>query len=435
MILHLIGSTNGSTTDAGSVFRRITSGQSSPIDSTCSNSYITGPIIALRLLVLVLRGADSDPDAPLPVRHGMRLNTAFPQITLLLLALLALLAACGKEPVAPEPTRPVLTRVLGESAGDEFLDYSGEVRSRYEIPLAFRIPGKISARLVDTGAVVKAGEVLARLDPADTTLAATAASAQLDLAAADLGRFRNLHARNFVSQAALDAQETRFRAALAQAELARNQTAYTVLRAEQAGIVGFVTAEVGQVVAAGQTVMRLARADTLEVAISIPETHMPELRALRSAEVSLWAENEAIYLGTLREVSAVADPVTRSYAARVSIHHPDARVLLGMTARVHFHRPDGKAHLTVPLTAIFQHAGQPALWVVSAEQTVTLRPVAIARYREDAAVLDSGVQAGERIVVAGVHKLSSGEHVKVIEQAPRFDEPLPKKDRQGTSRR
>lgn len=435
MILHLIGSTNGSTTDAGSVFRRITSGQSSPIDSTCSNSYITGPIIALRLLVLVLRGADSDPDAPLPVRHGMRLNTAFPQNTLLLLALLALLAACGKEPVAPEPTRPVLTRVLGESAGDEFLDYSGEVRSRYEIPLAFRIPGKISARLVDTGAVVKAGEVLARLDPADTTLAATAASAQLDLAAADLGRFRNLHARNFVSQAALDAQETRFRAALAQAELARNQTAYTVLRAEQAGIVGFVTAEVGQVVAAGQTVMRLARADTLEVAISIPETHMPELRALRSAEVSLWAENEAIYLGTLREVSAVADPVTRSYAARVSIHHPDARVLLGMTARVHFHRPDEKARLTVPLSAIFQHAGQPALWVVSAEKTVTLRPVAIARYREDAAVLDSGVQAGERIVVAGVHKLSSGEHVKVIEQAPRFDEPLPEKDRQGTYRR
>ncbi len=89
----------------------------------------------------------------------------------------------------------------------------------------------------------------------------------------------------------------------------------------------------------------------------------------------------------------------------------------------------------VPLTAIFQHAGQPALWVVSAEQTVTLRPVAIARYREDTAVLDSGVQAGERIVVAGVHKLSSGEHVKVIEPAPRFDEPLPEKDRQGTARR
>lgn len=361
----------------------------------------------------------------------MRLNTAFPQNTLLLLALLA---ACGKEPVAPEPARPVLTRVLGESSGDESLNYSGEVRSRYEIPLAFRIPGKITARLVDTGAVVKAGEVLARLDPADTALAAAAASAQLDLAAADLGRFRNLHAMNFVSQAALEAKETSFRAAQVQAELARNQTAYTVLKAEQAGVVGLVMAEVGQVVAAGQTVMRLARADTLEVAISIPEARMPELRSLRSAEVRLWADNDASYPGTLREVSAVADPISRSYAARVSIHHPDARVLLGMTARVHFHRPDGRARLTVPLTAIFQHAGQPALWVVSAEQTVTLRPVTIARYRDDTAVLDSGVQAGERIVVAGVHKLSGGEQVKVIEQAPRFDEPQPAKDRSGISR-
>ncbi|MEF8769785.1 MAG: efflux RND transporter periplasmic adaptor subunit [Candidatus Accumulibacter phosphatis] len=364
----------------------------------------------------------------------MRLNTAFPR-NILLLALFALPTACGKQPAVPEPARPVLTQVLGKSAGDEVLAYSGEVRSRYEIPLAFRIPGKITARLVDAGSMVKAGEVLARLDPADSTLSAAAASAQLDLAAADLDRFRNLHARNFVSQAALDAKETSFKAAQVQAELARNQTAYTILKAEQAGVIGLVTAEVGQVVAAGQTVMRLARADTLEVAISIPEARMPELRALRSAAVSLWADHEASYPGTLREVSAVADPVTRTYAARVSIHHPDARVLLGMTAKVHFHRPQERARLTVPLTAIFQHAGHPALWVVSADQTVALRPVVLASYREDTAVLDSGVQTGERIVVAGVHKLSSGEHVQVIEQAPRFDETLPEKDRQGTSGR
>ena len=142
---------------------------------------------------------------------------------LLALPLLALLVACGKVPAPPEPPRPVLTRVLGDTAGDETLTYSGEVRSRYETPLAFRIPGKITARLVDAGAVVKAGQVLATIDPADSALSAAAAAAQLDLAAADLQRSRHLREKNFVSQAALDARETSYKAAKAQADLARNQ--------------------------------------------------------------------------------------------------------------------------------------------------------------------------------------------------------------------
>jgi multidrug efflux system membrane fusion protein len=344
------------------------------------------------------------------------------------LPLLLLLGACGKAPLPPEPARPVLTHVVGDNAGDELLSFSGEVRSRYETPLAFRIAGKITARLVDSGAVVKAGQVLARLDPADAMLSAAAAAAQLELAEADLRRFRNLQAKHFVSQAALDTRETAFKAAQAQADLAHNQSSYTVLRAEQAGIVGLVAVEVGQVVAAGQTVMRLARADTLEVAIAIPESRMTELRALGAATVELWADRQASYAGLLREVSPVADPVTRTYAARVSIRHPDARVLLGMTATVRFLRHDGNTRLTVPLTAIFQHQGGPALWVVGSDQTVVLRPVSVAAYREDTAVLDDGVQAGERIVVAGVHKLSSGEQVRVIDPAKPLAEPQSQSD-------
>ncbi len=181
--------------------------------------------------------------------------------------------------------------------------------------------------------------MLARLDPADTALSAAAADAQLELAEADLRRFRNLRQKNFVSQAALEARETAFRSAQAQADLARNQASYAVLRADQAGVVGQVAAEVGQVVAAGQTVMRLARADTLEVAIAIPEIRMPELRTLGEARVSLWADSQAGYRGRLRELSPVADPVTRTYAARVSIDDADARVLLGMTATVRFPAP------------------------------------------------------------------------------------------------
>ena len=143
---------------------------------------------------------------------------------LLVLPLLVLLTGCGKIPALPEAPRPVLTQVLGETAGDEMLTYSGEVRSRFETPLAFRIPGKITARMVDSGARVKAGDVLARLDASDTALSLASASAQLELADADLRRFRNLREKNFVSQAALEAKETGFKAAQAQADLARNQS-------------------------------------------------------------------------------------------------------------------------------------------------------------------------------------------------------------------
>lgn len=350
----------------------------------------------------------------------MLLNGFSPNVRRLLFALpaLALLSACGKDVPPPEPLRPVLTRVLGDTAGGEAVTYSGEVRSRYETQLGFRIPGKISARLVDAGALVKPGDVLAKLDPADTALSAASADAQLALADAEAKRYRELRTKNFVSQAALDGKETAFKAALAQANLAHNQSAYTVLKAEQAGIVGVVSGEVGQVVSAGQVVFRVSRPDTLEVAVSIPEVRMPEVHALSDAEITLWTDDKAKYRGVLRELSAVADPTTRTFAARVSIVEPDARVLLGMTANVHFRRAGGSdSRLAVPLTAIFQKDGKPALWVVRPDQTVELRPVTVASYGETAAALaaDAGVKAGERIVIAGVHKLTAGEKVKVAE--------------------
>ena len=337
----------------------------------------------------------------------------------LVLAALFLVTACSKSPLPPEPLRPVLTVVIGERADERAATYSGEVRSRYETPLAFRIGGKIAARLVDVGASVKAGDVLARLDPADSALSASAANAQLDLASADLARYRELRSKNFVSQAALDAKETSFKSAKAQAELARNQRDYTVLRADHAGVVEAVAAEVGQVVAAGQTVVRLAHTDALEVAVSIPESRLPE--RLRDAEITLWADERASYRGVLRELSPVADAATRTYAARVTLLKPDSRVQLGMTAKVRF--VDGQASaqaapLAVPLTAIFQQDGQPALWVVGADQTLALRPVAVAAYGEQRAVIASGVTAGERIVVAGVHKLTAGEKIRPVEQQP-----------------
>ena len=149
--------------------------------------------------------------------------------------------------------------------------------------------------------------------------------------------------------------------------------------------------------------------------MAIPEARVAEVRALGDAEITLWTDAKARYKGVLRELSPAADPATRTFAARVSFVAPDARVLLGMTANVHFKRADSSNRLTVPLTAIFQNDGKPALWVVNADQTVVLRKVDIASYGERTATLaaTSNVHAGERIVVAGVHKLNVGEKIRL----------------------
>ena len=344
----------------------------------------------------------------------------------LLLAALFLVVGCSKPAAPPEPLRPVLTQIVGAAAENATATYAGEVRSRYETPLAFRVSGKITARLVDAGASVKAGEVLMRLDPVDTSLTAATAKAQFDLAKADVERYRELRSKNFVSQAVLDAKETAYRAAKAQADLAANQSAYTVLRADHDGVVAQVAAEVGQVVSAGQPVLRLARTNALEVAFAVPETRAQAVRSLKAAEVSLWADGGRRYGATLRELSAVADPLTRTYAARVAILEPDEHVMLGMTASVIFPGETGgvgasgsTSRISVPLTAIFQREGKPALWVVAADQTISLRPIKVAAYGEVTAVLESGVAVGERIVVAGVHKLTAGEKVKAVDQLPK----------------
>lgn len=347
------------------------------------------------------------------------MNTTIRHRSLLALFALLLMAACEKSVPPPEPPRPVLTSTIGATQDEETSTYSGEVRSRYESQLGFRVPGKITVRLVDSGTVVKAGDVLARLDPTDAGLSATAAKAQLELADAELRRYRELRAKNFVSSSALDAKETAFKAARAQAELAVNQSAYTVLRADQAGVVESVAAEAGQVVAAGQAVLRLARPDELEVSIAVPESRRATLHLQQTATIRLWSDPQASYKGTVRELSPVADAATRTYAARVSILQPDAKIALGMTANVALSDDassgEGEAKLRVPLTAIFQYEGKPALWVVQADQSLALKPVAVAAYTEKEAVLSGGVALGERYVVAGVHKLAVGEKIKAVD--------------------
>lgn len=333
--------------------------------------------------------------------------------TLPLLALAALFSACNKQAAPPAPAaRPVLTQIVGEQAGPASREYSGEVRARDEAALAFRVGGKLVERKVEAGEKVRAGQLLARLDAADTGWQAGAAEAQFRQSSAEIKRYRELHAKGFVSQAALDAKEAAFKAAEAQAGLARNQADYTRLYADHDGVIAATLAEAGQVLAAGQPVLRLARAGAREVAVAIPEAQFAQRKLGEKVRVTLLADG-ATFDGQLRELSQAADPASRSYAARVELAGDAAASLaLGMSARVSFEADRG-AGLLVPLTAIFQQGDQSAVWVVGADNTLSLRTVQVAAWRDQGAVLAGGVAAGERIVSAGVHKLAAGEKVRI----------------------
>ena len=321
------------------------------------------------------------------------------------------LAACNPSP--PPPAGPVTVRTLvaGVSEAQSTRSYSGDVHARYEVPIGFRIGGKLLERKVDLGAHVVAGQVLAQLDPADLAFQTDQARAQLAFADADAKRYRDLQTKNFVSPAALDAKETALKSAQAQAGLATNQRTYAALTADRPGVIAAVLAEPGQVVAAGQAVYRLALDGERDVIISLPESELAAVKPGDPATVSLWTGSQT-YQGRVRELSPAADPATRTYAARISIQNPDAQVSLGMTANVRFERAASQA-LTVPLTAIFQQGSAAAVWVVSADQTLALVPVKVATYSDAGAVISEGLHGGERIVAVGVHKLTAGEKVRL----------------------
>ena len=348
--------------------------------------------------------------------------------------LLALAAACAgcseKPPATPEPRLVNVVRAsLGSASSD--VGYSGEVRARYETDLSFRVPGKIVARNVEVGSNVRQGDVLARLDREDQQLNAQGALSQLAAAKseyqqskADLERYTELYQKQFISKAEFDRRENAYNVAQAkldqaQAQLAvtRNQTGYTDLVADHAGVVTAIPIEVGQVVAAGQAVMKLARTGEREVDISIPENRLAQLNATRRFEISLWAHPDKIYDGKLRELSPSADPVTRTYAARISVRDADAAMKLGMTATVYLRGMQHAASILLPATALFQKNGAPAVWIVDPKTSqANLVPVDIGEYVEDKVTVLSGLAPGDLVVRAGVHKLFAGEKVRVREE-------------------
>jgi multidrug efflux system membrane fusion protein len=334
----------------------------------------------------------------------------------------ALLAACAKpaDPVAA--VRPVLVQKVVPGGAAPHDVYSGEIRARIEADLAFRVGGKMVARTVDAGARVKKGQVLARLDPEDARLSLEGARANLSAAESDaalardeLARYADLLAKKFISQSAYDQRKNQSNAANAKLEQARaqagvagNQASYTTLTADADGVVTEIKTEPGQVVAAGQPVMRLAHDGEREVVINVPEGDVARYKVGQAAVVSRWADPSKLLPGSIREIAGAADPATRTYTVRISVPNAPPDVQLGMTANVGFHGSDNGSVVLLPLTSITKdrEKGEPAVWVVDpATSTVKLRAVKIGQYREDGVSILAGLAPGDIVVTAGVHKL------------------------------
>jgi membrane fusion protein, multidrug efflux system len=341
------------------------------------------------------------------------------------------LVACGNEASAPEEVRPVRTLTVGETGVAAALEMAGEVRARHEVAQSFRIGGKLLERRVDIGNVVKAGEVLARLDAADVALNVAALQAQFDAAKTEvaqlelnLRRARDLLAQRFVSQAEVDSRQSAFDAgqrkleqAHAQLRIARNQSAYANLLADVDGVVVGVEAEAGQVVAAGQTIVRVARAGEREVVVDVAEARRREVRVGQLAMVKVWAVNQPALKGRVREIAPAADASTRTYRTRIQLLDAGADIALGMSASVSLQRDESKvAGATLPLSAIYGEGAAAKVWIVDAEQRVRARAVKVIEPRA-AGLLVNGVNRGEVVVTAGAHLLREGQKVRLMTAA------------------
>ncbi|HEX8612378.1 MAG TPA: efflux RND transporter periplasmic adaptor subunit [Telluria sp.] len=372
-----------------------------------------------------------------PVKN-LRQRPLAPTTILSAAVVAALLAACSKPAEKKEDIRPVRAMVLSSSTVGVNAEFAGEVRARVESRLGFRVGGKITARKVDPGTVVKKGQVLMQLDPQDLKLSQAQAKANLraaetgrDLAKAELKRYQELRVKNFVSQAVLDAKQSAFSSAQATVDAAQaayfgqsNQAGYATLVSDIDGVVTAVDAEVGQVVSPGTPVVRVAKTGEKEIVIGLPEDKVEQLRKLTDVTVRLWANKDVVIPGKVREVSPVADAATRTYAVKVSIPDSAADVKLGMTAMVQFASTMATPQIKVPLTALYHEKNTTSVWVVE-KGVARMVPVTIAGTSANDVVLAGGVTPGQTVVTAGVNLLKPGQKVTILPPDTSSSDPLP----------
>lgn len=336
-----------------------------------------------------------------------------------------------KKPLPVAATYPRMVRAFTViSAGSDSREYTGVIHARTESDLGFRVPGKIIAKLVKAGDHVKRGQALMRLDPTDLRLAANsaretveAARAQNKRALADELRQRGLVAIKAVSvqeyeqaKSAADATTAQLNSAVAYSRQLENQESYAVLRAESDGVIMETPADVGQVVGAGSVVVRLAHDGAREAVVSLPEGNTKIAKS--TAVASLYADAGHSFPANLRELSAMADPLTRTYQARFSLDGAGKNAPLGATVTVQLNgeaRNVALQQYEIPIGALYDDGTGMSVWVINPDSsTLTRRRVNVAKLGSESALVTSGLARGERILSLGAHLVREGERVTII---------------------
>jgi len=345
------------------------------------------------------------------------------------IALLAFTLVGCNEKVAQkaEPGRPVLVATVHYDAESPERSFVGTIRPRIETDMGFRVPGKVAKRLVEVGQTVELGQPLATLDEVDLKLQAEQAQAEfsastgvLAQAAASEQRAKDLRAKGWTTdaqmdqaKAAADEARARFNRAERSVELTRNSLSYATLVADTRGVVTATLIDAGQVVASGQTAIRVARFAEKEAVVAIPETLLGRAKD-GAASVTLWSEPDKKYAAKLREIAPAADPATRTYLAKFSLPDAGDKVSLGMTATLTLADPLTERVARVPLSALFSQGGDPSLYIVDAAGDVALKSVIVKSYESNDVVITSGVDEGAKVVVLGVQKLDPAQKVRVV---------------------
>ncbi|SDZ99288.1 efflux RND transporter periplasmic adaptor subunit [Microbulbifer marinus] len=345
------------------------------------------------------------------------------------------LAACAPAESSSDEEKPrpaVMVRPQIAAAQQDV--FPGEIHARYEPALAFRIGGKISRRLVDVGDRVTRGQPLAELSAEDLQLQLDSARAQLNsaeaeyrLAGSELERYRKLLERQLVSTSQFDAAQTRFDASRAQLEqaqaqlqVARNQATYAVLKSPQDGVIAQRLAEAGQVVAAGQAVFALAADGEREVRIDLPEQDIDRFAVGQELALELWSQPGQFFPARIRELSPAADPVSRTFEARVVFDNESVGAELGQSARVFVNNAASGHTLAVPMSAVTADSEQPYVWVLDPLQQILRKtPVTVGRYGEELVPVLAGLQPDDWIVAAGTHLLRDGQAVRPVDRMNR----------------